>query len=132
MAGFNDLILASAESLIVEDLRLGAGNSWNVQWDVWDGDGNSVDFTGAAARMDIKSAPGGGLLGSWTNTLVNGKQILLGNGTVNFTATAAATAIFATTGDYNGVYELEITLAGQTLGFARGKFFVAQEIATSG
>lgn len=132
MAGFNDLILASAESLIQEDLRLGAGNSWNVGWTVYDGNDNLVDLSAAAARCDIKDKPGGTVLASWTNTLVGGKRIQLGNGTVNFTADAATTTAFATTGNYNGVYEIEITLAGQTLGFARGKIFIAQEITTSG
>lgn len=132
MSGFNDLILASAESLIVEDLRFGAGNSWNIGWTVKDGEGNLVDFSAAAARCDVKSAPGGTLLGTWTNTLVGGKRIILGNGTINFTATAAATVGFATTGDFRGVYEIEIILEGQTLGFAKGSFFIAQEVTTSG
>jgi hypothetical protein len=133
MSGFADLIGASGESLLYEDLYLTAGTTWGVPWVVADGAGVAVDLSSATARCDVRSGPGGNLLATWTNTLTSGLQITLdSSGNVAFCATNTATSAWATAGDYVGVYEIQLTLGGQVVDLVKGKITIRQEITTSG
>lgn len=121
MAGFDDLIAASAESLIVQDLRLRAGTTWNVGWLLYDNSDVLVPFSGATAIMVIKNQAGGTTLTTFTETLTSGRQIVLGNGTVAISATPAATSPLAPSADFKGYYQLLITKSSKTLSLASGR-----------
>lgn len=131
MSGFADLLAVGGEALLEENLRFAAGATWNDGWTFYDGAGDPVDFTGGVARCDVRSAPGGTLLATWTQVLTGGRQIVLGDGTINFYAAASTTKTYATTGDYNGVYEIEVTVGGNTVKAVRGKILIKQEITNS-
>ena len=121
MAGFSDLVAASAESLLTQDLRVRAGTTWTRGWTARDGSSTLVDFTGATATLLVKDKVGGTQKMTFTQTLTNGLQIILSNGTVTLSATSAATTGLATTETYRGVYELKITKSGETVSFVSGR-----------
>lgn len=123
MAGFNDLVSASAESLLTENLRLRSGVSWNIGWTILDGSDNPVNFSGGTAIFVIKDRPGGTELVSFTQTATNGRQVILGNGSIVVDATPTGSAI-SPNADYFGVYELRVTKDSKTVSLASGKVTV--------
>lgn len=124
MSGFSDLVAASAESLLSQDLRVRAGTTWSRGWTIYDSSGTLVDFTGATAVLTIKDKPSGTQLTSFTQTLSGGKQVILTNGNVTMAATSSSTSGFATTENYLGVYELQITKGGETVSLVSGKITI--------
>lgn len=124
MTGFSDLVAASAESLLIQDLRVRAGTTWNRGWTFYDDSGDPIDFTGGTASMKIKNQPGGTELASFTETLTSGKQILLSDGNVSLKASSAATTSFATGTNYSGVYEIKVTKGGETVSLVSGKITI--------
>lgn len=119
MTGFTDLIGASAESLINEDLRTRNATSWSIGWLIYDNAGSLVDFTGGTAILTIKDLTGA-TLSTFTETLTAGKKIVLANGSVTITATPAASTLAPTT-NFNGTYEMKVTLASNTVSLVSGK-----------
>ena len=124
MAGFSDLVAASAESLLTQDLRVRAGTTWHRGWTFYDDSNVLVDFTGGTATFKIKSSPNGTELTSFTHTLSGGKQVVLSNGTVSLSASSGATAGFATSENYYGVYEIQVTKGGETVSLVTGKITI--------
>lgn len=120
MAGFDDLVSASAESLLTENLRMREGVTWNIGWTVLDSEKDPVDFTGATASLVIKDKAGGTALATITHSVVSGRQILLNNGSVVVSATPAGSG-FSLTSDYHGVYELRITKDSKVISLVSGK-----------
>lgn len=126
MAGFNDLVSASAESVVTENLRLREGVTWNIGWTVLDGNGAPISFTGGTALITIKKEIGGAPLATATTTLENGRQVILNEGSVVVNCTPAGTVLTITpTGeDFRGFYELRITKDGQTVSLVSGRITV--------
>ncbi len=118
MSGLSDLIAASAESLISEDLRLRSGATWNIGWVLYDSDGVLVDLTGGTASMIIKDHAGT-TLWTFTHTLTSGRQIVLGNGSAAIQSTSVGSAL-ASSSNFDGVYNLMVTKSGSTLSLASG------------
>ena len=131
MAGFYDLIKAQSSSLIEEDLLLRAGKTWHTEWWFLDTEDNLVNFTGATARCDFKSAADDSIIATFTN---GGAQFIvqLGTGNVALVAPASATKLLATSGDVDFYYEVEITLSDRVLAAVVGKGTIKKEITTSG
>lgn len=127
MAGFNDLVSASAESLLTENLRLRSGVSWNIGWTILDSNDNPVDFSGGTATFVIKDRPGGTELVSFSQTATNGRQVILGNGSVIVDATPSGSAV-SPNADFYGVYELRVTKDSKTVSLASGKVAVYRSV----
>lgn len=124
MSGFSDLVGASAESVLTQDLRTRAVTTWSRGWTFYDNLNVLIDFTGATAILTIKDKQGGTTLVTFTQTLTSGRQIVLGNGTVSISATSAGTTGLATTQKYTGIYDLQVTKAGQTVSLVSGKIVI--------
>lgn len=126
MSGFSDLVSASAESVISENLRLREGVSWMIGWTVLDGDGEPISFTGGTASFIVKAEIGGPTLVTGTTTLTEGRQILLGEGSVIVSCTPQGSTLVLTPSgeDFRGVYELRVSKDGQTVSLVSGKITV--------
>lgn len=125
MSGFTDLVAASAESLLTQDLRLRAGTTWSRTWIFYDNDDALINFAGATATLTIKDKVGGTQLVSFTQTLTSGRQIVLSNGSIQLTATVGATSPLNTgITNYHGVYELRVTKAGDTVSVVTGRITI--------
>ena len=127
MSGIDDLIAASAESLMYEDINFTAGATWNTGWSLWDSAKTPVNFTTMTATCEIKDRPGGQLLASWTNELDNGAQVVLANGSVSLEV-AASTTRELVDDDYRGVYEIELVSGNKVLKLVRGIIVIRKEI----
>lgn len=90
-----------------------------------DSDGTPIDLTGWAARMEIRSKPGGSLYAAFDT---DDGSIVLGDaaGTIRITASAATTSAWTWA---RGVYDLELTDgAGKVTRLIQGSVTLTPEV----
>lgn len=125
MSGIADLVMASAESLFIEDLRKRAGDSWDIGWSFYDAVNDPVDFSAGTATWIVTDARTGAELFTWTDPATAGHQIALGtDGTVRIIATPEATEAVGGTTTIQAKYILRFESAEGDLTLGYGGFMI--------
>lgn len=133
MAGFDDLVIASGgQAYFYEDITTIAGASIELPWTLLDAAGNAVDVSGATARCEIRSKPGGTLLFTFATSGGTGTITHTSGGDFRIKATPAQTAGLATDEPVNGVYDIKVTSAtGRVLLLSTGRWTFQPEVTTT-
>lgn len=108
----------------VYDLNIYQGDTFRISFRILDSNNDPLDLTGQTPKSEIRDAPGGTLIESFTATLATQSGDTLGQVDLEM-ASADTTALTPGT---IGVWDLQLTNAGEVTTYIGGSVTVQAEV----